>query len=77
MTTIRIRPISADAFAPFGDLLTPRDRPDRMINEGRCERHHALATVQRGGCGSSACTSVCYAGRAALSLPRSVPGSTR
>lgn len=48
MTTITVRPITADEFAPFGELLTPRSTPDRMINEGRCERHHALATVQRG-----------------------------
>lgn len=48
MTTIRIEAISAEAFAPFGELLTPRPSPDRMINAGRCERHHALATVERG-----------------------------
>lgn len=48
MTTINIRPITAEAFAPFGDLLKARPIPDKMINEGRCERHHALATVQRG-----------------------------
>ncbi|WEF23984.1 ureidoglycolate lyase [Paracoccus sp. S3-43] len=49
MTRIRIEPITADAFAPFGDVLTPRATPDRMINAGRCERHHALATVETGG----------------------------
>ena len=49
MTTIRIEPITPAAFAPFGDLLTPRAAPDRMINAGRCERHHALATVERHG----------------------------
>lgn len=48
MTTITARPISAAAFAPFGELLTPKDSPDKMINKGRCERHHALAQVQRG-----------------------------
>ncbi|WP_411957417.1 ureidoglycolate lyase [Paracoccus homiensis] len=48
MTTITARPISAAAFAPFGELLTPKDSPDKMINQGRCERHHALAQVQRG-----------------------------
>lgn len=48
MTTIKIQPITAEAFAPFGDVLTPRSKADRLINEGRCERHHALATVQRG-----------------------------
>ncbi|MFC0199884.1 ureidoglycolate lyase [Paracoccus rhizosphaerae] len=49
MTTIRIQPLTAAAFAPFGNVLQPRPAPDRMINAGRCERHHALATVQRGG----------------------------
>ena len=49
MTTIRLEAITADGFAPFGDLLTARAVPDRIINAGRCERHHALATVERGG----------------------------
>lgn len=49
MTNIRIEPLTAEAFAPFGDVLTPRAKPDKMINEGRCERHHALATVETGG----------------------------
>lgn len=48
MTTIIARPISAEAFAPYGELLSARPQPDRLINAGRCQRHHALATVQRG-----------------------------
>lgn len=48
MTTIVATPITAEAFAPYGELLTPRPTPDRFINAGRCERHHALATVERG-----------------------------
>ncbi|MDO5529671.1 MAG: ureidoglycolate lyase [Paracoccus sp. (in: a-proteobacteria)] len=48
MTEITAIPVTEAAFAPFGELLTPRPRADRMINEGRCERHHALATVERG-----------------------------
>lgn len=63
MTTIRAVPISARAFAPFGDLLAPRDAPTRLINAGRCERHHALATVERGG------------GEAVISIFRSAPVS--
>lgn len=63
MTTIKATPITAEAFAPFGDLLTPRPVPDRMINQGRCERHHALARVQRGG------------GEAIISIFRSEPVS--
>lgn len=49
MTTIRIEPITAEAFAPYGELLTCRGTASKMINQGRCERHHALATVERGG----------------------------
>jgi len=46
---IRAVPITAEAFAPYGELLAPRPQPTRMINRGRCERHHALAVVERGG----------------------------
>lgn len=63
MTTIQAIPISAGAFAPFGEVLAPKTEPDRMINEGRCERHHALATVERGG------------GEAIISIFRSAPVS--
>ena len=47
--TIRAVPITADAFAPYGEVLAARAEPSRLINEGRCERHHALATVERNG----------------------------
>ncbi|AUH33624.1 ureidoglycolate lyase [Paracoccus tegillarcae] len=63
MTTITATPITAEAFAPFGELLTPRERADKMINAGRCGRHHALATVERGG------------GEAIISIFRSEPVS--
>ena len=62
-TSIKVRPISAEEFAPFGELLAARDAPTRMINAGRCERHHALATVERGG------------GEAIISIFRSEPVS--
>ncbi|MFD1882588.1 ureidoglycolate lyase [Paracoccus pacificus] len=63
MSTIRAVPISAEAFAPFGDLLAVRDMPTTLINAGRCERHDALATVERGG------------GEAIISIFRSQPVS--
>ena len=63
MSTIRIEPLTAAAFAPFGELLAPKPAADRMINAGRCERHHALATVERGG------------GEAIISIFRSDPVS--
>lgn len=63
MTTIKAQPITAAAFAPYGEVLAPRDTATKMINAGRCERHHALATVQRGG------------GEAIISIFRSQPVS--
>lgn len=63
MTRIRIQPISAAAFARFGEVLTLRAEPTKFINTGRCERHHALATVERGG------------GEAIISIFRSEPVS--
>src|SRR5687768_3299089 len=63
MSTIRIEPLTAAAFAPFAEVLTPRATPDRMINAGRCERHPALAIVERRG------------GDAIISLFRSQPVS--
>lgn len=63
MSKIKIQPISAEAFAPFGELLTARAAPSKMINAGRCERHHALATVERGD------------GEAIISIFRSEPVS--
>ncbi|WP_323008452.1 ureidoglycolate lyase [Paracoccus sp. (in: a-proteobacteria)] len=49
MNRIKARPIAAEEFAPYGELLTPRETPSKMINAGRCERHHALAMVERSG----------------------------
>lgn len=43
--TIAIQPITAEAFAPFGDLLRAEGEPDRIINQGLCGRHHDLARI--------------------------------
>lgn len=43
--TISIQPITAEAFAPFGDLLRAEGEPDRIINQGLCGRHHDLARI--------------------------------
>lgn len=45
---IQIQPITAAAFAPFGDLITLRDTPDKIINQGLCGRHHDLADMDFG-----------------------------
>lgn len=41
------QPLTAAAFAPFGDLIAAQATP-LMINEGTTERHHALASVSVG-----------------------------
>ena len=45
MSTIRIEPISGEAFAPFGDLLDASGTPDKLINQGLCGRHHDRAAL--------------------------------
>ena len=63
---IRVEPLTAKGFAPFGDVLELRDKPDKMINAGLCGRHHDLAALDFGN-----------EGRAGISLfdaqPRSFP----
>ncbi|MXQ07493.1 ureidoglycolate lyase [Alphaproteobacteria bacterium GH1-50] len=59
MTAIRIEPLTAEAFAPFGDVLDCTGEPDRLINQGLCGRWHDLATLDFGD------------GRAGISLFRS------
>ena len=45
---IRIEPLTAAAFAPFGDMLEAAGEPDRLINEGLCERFHDRARLDFG-----------------------------
>jgi len=63
---IRCRPLTAEAFAPFGDVLACTGAPDKMINAGKCGRYHDRATLDFGP-----------EGRAGVSLfhaePRALP----
>jgi ureidoglycolate lyase len=59
MKDIRARPLTAAAFAPFGDVLNCDGAPDRIINAGLCGRFHDRAQVDVGD------------GRAGISLFRS------
>jgi ureidoglycolate lyase len=43
--TLTARPLTAEAFAPYGDLLMPKPEPDKIINQGKCGRHHDLAKL--------------------------------
>ena len=45
--TVRIKAekLTADAFAPYGDVLDASGEPDKLINQGRCGRFHDRATL--------------------------------
>ncbi|UWQ20157.1 ureidoglycolate lyase [Jannaschia sp. W003] len=59
------RPLTAEAFAPFGDVLEIAGAPDKLINAGLCGRYHDRARLDFGD------------GRAGVSLfdaePRALP----
>jgi ureidoglycolate lyase len=42
---IRIEVMTADRFAPFGDLIEINGTPDKIINQGQCGRFHDRATL--------------------------------
>lgn len=42
------QPLTAAGFAPFGDLLAPSGRPDKIINQGLCGRFDDLARLDFG-----------------------------
>ena len=48
MNDILIQPLTQDAFAPYGDVLTLKSTPDKLINQGLCGRHHDLAAMDFG-----------------------------
>lgn len=48
MTTITAEPLTADAFAPFGEVLEITGTPDKIINQGKCGRYHDLAGMDFG-----------------------------
>ena len=43
---IVIAPLTAEAFAPFGEVLEATGDPDRIINQGLCGRFHDVATLR-------------------------------
>ena len=65
MTDLRTQPLTAAAFAPYGDVLEATG-DFRLINDGLCQRHHDRALLDFGP-----------AGRAGISVfkaqPRALP----
>ena len=45
MISIKIEPLTAPAFAPFGDILSTEGDPDKIINQGLCGRWHDKAAI--------------------------------
>ena len=62
---ILTQPLTAGAFAPYGDVIAAEGKPTMMINRGMCGRHHDLAALDFSGADA----------RAGISLFRAVPRS--
>ncbi|GAA6158778.1 ureidoglycolate lyase [Ruegeria sp. HU-ET01832] len=45
MMQIVARPLTAQAFAPYGDLIEAAGQPDKIINQGQCGRFHDRAQM--------------------------------
>ena len=43
--TIAIAPLTAEAFAPYGDVIDASGTPDMMINQEMCGRFHDRAII--------------------------------
>ncbi len=50
--TLRIEPLTAEAFAPFGSVLEADPASMRLINSGTTERFHALGVAEARGEGA-------------------------
>lgn len=49
MKVIEIRPLTREAFAPFGDVIEMEGAQSFPINAGKCIRHHDLAKIETTG----------------------------
>ncbi len=43
--TLQLHPLTADAFAPFGDVIEVAGDVDKYINQGKCARYHDRALL--------------------------------
>ncbi|MCG7522649.1 ureidoglycolate lyase [Ruegeria sp. Ofav3-42] len=52
---LKLRPLTADAFAPYGDVIDVAGDVDKYINQGKCARYHDRAALdfQNGRAGIS------------------------
>ena len=47
--TLTIKQLTSDDFAPFGEVLNCDGAPDKLINNGLCERFHDRAKIDVDG----------------------------
>ena len=43
--SLTVGPLTAEGFAPYGDVIEARGEPTKMINQGMCGRHHDMAQL--------------------------------
>lgn len=58
---LRAQPLTAEAFADFGEVIDSAGHPPLPINNGMTERYHALACVDTGGPEGSALINLFHA----------------
>lgn len=49
MNTIYAKPLTREAFEPFGDVIDTNGAASFLINQGKCRRFHDLARVEATG----------------------------
>lgn len=52
MKSIIAKPLTREAFSPFGDVIETEGAESFLINEGKCRRFHDLARVEAAGPGA-------------------------
>lgn len=70
MRTLTIEPLTAQAFAPFGEVIEAEGRDFFMINNGSTRRYHRQAEVQTSGPDDAAIISIFRA--TALPMPLTI-----
>ncbi len=68
--SLRVEPLSGDAFTVYGDVIEFEGQDSYPINNGMAERYHALATVELGGNDARAVISLVQSRK--FSLPHKV-----
>ncbi len=68
--SLAIEPLTAAAFAAYGDVIEFEDRDHYPINGGMAERYHALADIELGGTAARGVISLVRSRK--FDLPRAV-----